>query len=323
MRSKYLMKLMKFSNEINTRKVYAIGETVLDIIVRNENDISMCAGGSMLNTAVSLGRSGADVAFISDFGNDIVGGFVESFLRSNNVNTGLIKRYLGHTPLALAFLNDMREASYQFYRQPHAASSTFQVPDFVYGDIFLWGSFFALQERNINLLDSMITGDSARQCIKIYDPNFRKPHINELAQVIPTILHYISQADIIKASDEDLELIFNCRDFAEAASLEWFEGKILIFTAASRGVFIRSSNFEKHYPVPDITPISTIGAGDAFTAGIIRGIIRSGIFPGDLEKLNSRNWDYIIDSGIRYATEVCMSRENYVGPDFDGRLDLA
>ena len=40
------------------RKIYTIGETVLDIIFKNGQPVASKAGGSMLNTAVSLGRRG-------------------------------------------------------------------------------------------------------------------------------------------------------------------------------------------------------------------------------------------------------------------------
>jgi fructokinase len=46
--------------------VYCIGETVLDIIFRDDQVIAAKPGGSMLNTAVSLGRSGIPVEFISE-----------------------------------------------------------------------------------------------------------------------------------------------------------------------------------------------------------------------------------------------------------------
>jgi len=54
-------------------KVYTIGETVLDIIFKNNQPVSAKAGGSVLNSSVSLGRLGVDVYFISDYGSDEVG----------------------------------------------------------------------------------------------------------------------------------------------------------------------------------------------------------------------------------------------------------
>ncbi|HPR25012.1 MAG TPA: carbohydrate kinase, partial [Lentimicrobium sp.] len=48
--------------------VFTIGECLLDIVFRNGQPEWSCPGGSMLNTAVSLGRFGQPVAFISETG---------------------------------------------------------------------------------------------------------------------------------------------------------------------------------------------------------------------------------------------------------------
>ena len=55
------------------RKVIGIGETILDIIFKNDTPIGAVPGGSMFNGLVSLGRAGLDTAFISETGNDRVG----------------------------------------------------------------------------------------------------------------------------------------------------------------------------------------------------------------------------------------------------------
>ena len=68
------------------RKVIGIGETVLDIIFRNEQPISAIPGGSTFNAIISLGRSGIETGFISETGNDRVGRNIIQFLRDNGCN---------------------------------------------------------------------------------------------------------------------------------------------------------------------------------------------------------------------------------------------
>ena len=55
------------------RKVIGIGETVLDIIFKNEQPIGAVPGGSVFNGIISLGRAGVNASFISEAGNDRVG----------------------------------------------------------------------------------------------------------------------------------------------------------------------------------------------------------------------------------------------------------
>jgi len=52
------------------RKVIGIGETILDIIFRDDQPIGAVPGGSVFNGLISLGRVGVSTLFISETGND-------------------------------------------------------------------------------------------------------------------------------------------------------------------------------------------------------------------------------------------------------------
>ena len=62
------------------RKIYAIGETLLDIIFKNNQPQTAKPGGAMLNSVVSVGRMDLPVYFISEYGIDDAGNLVDSFL---------------------------------------------------------------------------------------------------------------------------------------------------------------------------------------------------------------------------------------------------
>lgn len=97
------------------RKVIGIGETILDIIFRDDQPIGAVPGGSMFNGLISLGRSGVDAAFISETGNDRVGRRIISFLEDNHVDASNISVYPeAKSPVSLAFLNENNDAEYIF-----------------------------------------------------------------------------------------------------------------------------------------------------------------------------------------------------------------
>ena len=97
--------------------IYAIGETIYDIIFKNDEPLTAKAGGAMLNTAVSLGRLGLTIHLVSEYATDRAGDIINGFLHDNGVDTSLIYRYKdGKTALSLAFLNDAGEAKYSFYK---------------------------------------------------------------------------------------------------------------------------------------------------------------------------------------------------------------
>ena len=98
------------------RKVIGIGETVLDIIFKNDQPMAAVPGGSVFNGIISLGRSGIDASFISETGNDRVGKKIINFLKDNNVKTDNINVYPeSKSPVSLAFLNERNDAEYVFY----------------------------------------------------------------------------------------------------------------------------------------------------------------------------------------------------------------
>ena len=94
------------------RKIYGIGETVLDIIFKDDQPQAAKAGGSVLNSAVSMGRMELPVSFISEYGQDDVGNLIDNFLKNNGVDTSSVHHFKdGNTSLALAFLNEKNDAS--------------------------------------------------------------------------------------------------------------------------------------------------------------------------------------------------------------------
>ena len=62
------------------RKVIGIGETILDIIFKNNQPHTAVPGGSTFNGLISLGRLGVPVSFISEVGNDRVGDIIRDFM---------------------------------------------------------------------------------------------------------------------------------------------------------------------------------------------------------------------------------------------------
>ena len=127
------------------RKVIGIGETIFDIIFRNNQPTAAVPGGSSFNSIISLGRLGVPVTFISETGNDHVGELILDFMRQNGVATDHVQVYPdGKTPLSLAFLDERNDAQYQFYKDYPACRLDVEFPEIEADDIVLFGSYFAL-----------------------------------------------------------------------------------------------------------------------------------------------------------------------------------
>ena len=99
------------------RKVIGIGETILDILFKDEQPTAAVPGGSVFNGIISLGRMGVNVCFISETGNDKVGNIIKNFMEESHVSTEYISVFPdGKSPVSLAFLNNKSDAEYIFYK---------------------------------------------------------------------------------------------------------------------------------------------------------------------------------------------------------------
>ena len=295
------------------RHLYSIGEIVYDLIFRNDKPVSGTPGGAMLNTSVTLSRLGIPVSFVSETGRDKIGDIIISFLQQNSISTHLIQREeKSKTALALAFLDDTNDANYDFFKQFPQTDFNIPLPEFHSGDFFLFGSFFALTNRYIHALKDLTNAAWKAGTLIFYDPNFRKAHLNELEQLKPLIMDNIRSADIIRGSDEDFNTIFKVKNPDEVWKVINDPKKILIHTTSQKGVTLLTHKLRKEYPVHKIIPLSTIGAGDNFNAGIIHSLYQNKISRKTILDLSIRDWDNIIVSGIAFGTMACLTMENYL-----------
>jgi len=199
------------------RKVFTIGETVLDILFSNNQPFTAKAGGACLNCAVSLGRLNVPTYFIGEYGLDEVGNFIDNFLRNNNVSTDYVYRYYdGKSTLALAFLNENCDASYDFYKIYPEKRLNINFPEIHQDDIIIFGSIYAITPEVRHKLIEFIRQGNKKKAIVIYDPNFRKQHLHDLPKLNPMIVDNIGLANIVRGSHEDFSFIFGVKNTYEA-----------------------------------------------------------------------------------------------------------
>ena len=293
-------------------KIYTIGEIVFDIMFKNGQPVAAKPGGSMLNSSISLGRSGLPVSFTGTCGKDSIGDLVAGFLRENGVDTSFLFRGDSQTIIAMAFLDDENNASYSFYKGEGPPSRP-PLPGPGSRDVLLFGSFYSISALTRDFVFALRNDAFRNRALIIYDPNFRESHLGELDRVRPFIEENIFHAGIVRGSDEDFETIFGTKTAAETWELPCFRNcRALVYTRSSKGVDLCTPDIARHYPVPEINPVSTIGAGDSFNAGIIAAMHQNKISSLNIGKCDPQQWDAIIEKGISFSTRVCMSYDNYI-----------
>lgn len=300
------------------RKVIGIGETILDVIFRNNRPSTAVPGGSVFNGIVTLSRLGVNVTFISETGNDRVGNIILDFMKENNISTDNVNVYHnGKSPVSLAFLNKDSDAEYIFYKDYPRQRLDIALPEITADDILVFGSYYALnpvlRERIVELLELA----KEKEAIIYYDPNFRSSHKDEAMKLTPAILENLEYADIVRGSVTDFTNMFKLDDVDQVYKQKIrFYCPNFIFTNGAGNISLRTSSLSKEYPAKRIEAVSTIGSGDNFNAGIIYGLLRHNISRADLLNLNESLWSKIIQCGIDFSAEVCGSFNNSISAEY-------
>ena len=306
------------------RKVIGIGETVLDIIFRDEKPISALPGGSTFNAIISLGRSGVKASMISETGNDRIGQNIIKFMESNGIDASYVNVYPeSKSPLSLAFLNDHNDADYIFYKDHPHDRIDYVYPEVNADDIVLFGSFFALNPVIRPQVYAFLDYARQRGAILYYDVNFRASHKNEVMKVTPNLLDNLEMADIVRGSSEDFEILFRQHDADTVyRSQIAFYTKKFIYTRSADPVEVRGDGgFSKQYPVLPTETVSTIGAGDNFNAGFIYVLIKNGITRQHIDQgLTESQWDALVSSALDFSAECCRDIYNYVLVEYGEKM---
>jgi len=304
------------------RKIYGIGETVFDIIFKNGQPQAAKAGGAMLNSTVSLGRIGLPVFFISEYASDNVGKIIDSFLSENGVGTNYVDHFThGKTKLALAFLNERNDANYTFYQDYPEKRLNIDFPMIRKDDIILCGSIYAITSEIRNKFMKLTATAKENDAIVIYDPNFRPTHSSDLEILKPMIIENMQTATLIRGSDEDFKNIFGANTPDEAFNVVRKYCNCLVYTANAEGVYVRTNSYAGRFAVKAIKPVSTIGAGDNFNAGMMAAIYRNQITIDQLDKMGEEVWSKVISMGVDFATNVCLSYDNYISLELAKELE--
>lgn len=300
------------------RKVIGIGETILDIIFRNEQPTAAVPGGSVFNGIVSLARAGVPVCFISETGNDHVGNIILRFMRDNGLSTQHVNVFPdGKSPVSLAFLNDRSDAEYIFYKDYPRQRLDIDYPVITGEDIVVIASYYALNPVLRDKVTELLDRARAAGAIIYYDPNFRSSHREEAIKLAPTIIENLEYADIVRGSREDFFYMYGLQDadkiYREKVK---FYCPNFLCTAGGEQVALRTATVAKEYDIPPLEAVSTVGAGDNFNAGIIYGLLKYDVRRDDLASLDAATWDKVIACGMAFAAEVCRSVGNSISLEF-------
>ena len=256
-------------------RVIGIGETVLDILFKNDQPQKAVPGGSTFNSIVSLGRAGVPCAMITQTGSDHIGDIICDFLRKNGVSDEFVCRQPNtKSHITLAFLNEHNDAQYEFYKDHARDLLDIPLPHITANDIVLFGSFFAINPVIRPVTRKLLQEAREAGAWLYYDVNFRKNHIADLPNILPNIEENMRLASVVRGSMEDFDYLFGLQDPDAIYERVGQYCPVLILTDGARSICVYSREGCDTYPVARIDTVSTVGAGDNFNAGYIYAKLR-------------------------------------------------
>ncbi len=256
--------------------VVALGELLIDFTCVSTDSYgypTMAAhpGGAPANFLAALAKFGAKTAFLGKVGNDALGKLLVNTLQQAGINTqGLIVSDDVFTTMAFVTLDEHGDREFSFARKPGADTCiTFEELDLSLIDqakVFHFGTLSLTDEPARTATYQVVEYAKSKGKLITYDPNLRKPLWKSPDDAKQQMLWGLSQADVVKISDEEVEFLFGL-DVREGAEyiLKNYPVKLLFVTCGPDGCFFKNAAGEGMVPgLQEIRVVDTTGAGDIF-----------------------------------------------------------
>jgi len=256
--------------------VVALGELLIDftcVSTDREGYPTMAAhpGGAPANFLAALASFGAKVGMIGKVGNDTFGKALKATLEEKDISTrGLIVSDDVFTTLAFVTLDEGGNREFSFGRKPGADTClTFEEVDLKLIDeakVFHFGTLSLTDEPARTATYKAVEYAKSKGKLITYDPNLRKPLWKDMSVAKEQLLWGLTQADVVKISDEEVEFLFGL-GVEEGADyiLKNYPVKLVFVTCGADGCYFK--NAVACGKVPSLSGIKvadTTGAGDIF-----------------------------------------------------------
>ncbi|MGI5354593.1 carbohydrate kinase family protein [Streptomyces sp. CA-252508] len=251
--------------------IVAAGESLIDLVPEGAGPLSALVprrGGGPYNTAVALGRLGAEAAFCSRVSTDAFGEVLLDGLRVAGVTTGLVQRGPEPTTLAVASVGADGSAGYSFYAEG-TADRLFELPgplpDAVRAIAF--GTCSLVLEPGAGAYDALLRREAGRGVLTLLDPNVRPGLIPDADAHRERFLDRLPYVSLLKLSEEDA-------GWLGGSPAEWLAAgpSAVVLTRGSEGLTVFTGELTVSVPAVPVAVADTIGAGDTVNAALLHGL---------------------------------------------------
>lgn len=261
--------------------IVAFGEILIDFTSQGYSEEGQMLyarnpGGAPANVAVAAGKLGATTAFMGKAGRDMHGIFLRDTLKKEKVETGgLVLDDQYFTTLAFVDVNEEGERTFSFARKPGADTRIRQeelnLELLDHTRIFHVGSLSLTDEPARETTFYAVKRAKAQGSMISYDPNYRASLWKNEAVAMQQMRSLIPYVDLMKISDEEVELLTGCKEIEKAAESLFNQGvKVIVVTLGGEGAYIYNREGGKKVSGFEVKHVEdTNGAGDSFWGGFL------------------------------------------------------
>jgi fructokinase len=240
-------------------------------------------GGAPCNLAVGLARQGVSTVLCTLVGSDAFGRFIQRALDGDGVITDAIAIHKSaRTGVTFVAVGAGGERSFLFYRHPSAdmliaaPHVDAHSPHLRRGRIFHFGSSTLASEpaRGATVRAIELATKPRGQKLLSCDVNLR-PHLwADIKEAPPLLRRLLADCDIVKLVPEELPLLFATESPEEAAARLRQKGvSLVVVTLGERGCYLDCPAGQSYFAAEPARIVDTTGAGDAFMAGLLSGLL--------------------------------------------------
>jgi fructokinase len=250
-----------------------VGEVLVDLVWHTGAAGPVPAiGGSPVNVAQGLHRLERPVRAVTVWGDDPPGALVAAHLAATGLPITRAESASGRTTVAVAYLDEATgSARYGFLVSWDPGRVP--VPD----DTVLMhtGSLAVVVEPGAARVREAARTVRARTGGAVaVDLNVRPAVQPDRAAYRNAVHAVVAEADVVKASDEDLAYLYPERSAEESArALSELGPRLVVVTRGGRGAFGLVDGAAVHVAAPTVDVVDTIGAGDAFQAALLAAVL--------------------------------------------------
>lgn len=274
--------------------VVALGELLIDFtsIDTGADGYPVMAahpGGAPANFLATLAKFGAKAALLGKVGTDSFGSMLVKTLSDAGIETrGMIRADDVFTTLAFVTLDKHGDRTFSFARKPGADTQLrFEELDLsLIGEtkVFHIGTLSLTDEPAKTATQRAVAYAKERGKLITCDPNLRKPLWRDLAEAKKQMLWALSQADVVKISDEEVDFLWGVSPEEGAEVLLRDYGvKLAFVTCGAKGCYFKNAVACGSVPaLTGLRVVDTTGAGDIFGGAAVWKLLQSGQVPEQL-----------------------------------------